>query len=93
MLVVGATESWGAGEILNALITMPREKIFFEKSPFTAYFNRIGLYMFGPVILLILAGLGIWLWIRRRNAEKEKGVKGLLHRIAKFLTKRWFRRE
>jgi hypothetical protein len=93
VLVVGDQEKFPPREIWNALLTMPHVKAFFGKSPYTAFFNRIGLFLFGPLILLVVAGLGVWLWIRKRNAEAEKGVKGLLRRIAKFLTKRRFHRE
>jgi len=88
VLVVGTQEKFPPREIWNALVTMPHVKSFFEKSPFTAFFNRIGLMLFGPMIGLVVIGLGVWIWIKRRMANKEKGLRGLLHRITKFLTKR-----
>ncbi len=44
VLAVGEIESFPPKEMIKAFLAMPRLKTFFNKSPFTAYFNRIGLY-------------------------------------------------
>ena len=57
-LVIGQKESFSPSEIWNTLKTLPTlKKDFFEKSPWTAYFNYIGAMML--VALLILAAV-VW---------------------------------
>ncbi len=52
VLAVGNIESFPPKEMINAFIKMPRLKIFFNKSPFTAYFNRIGLYTLPALVIV-----------------------------------------
>lgn len=55
VLVVGEKEEFPLSEMINAVITIPKLKQdFFEKSIFTAFFNRIGTY-FTISILIVLA--------------------------------------
>jgi len=55
VLVIGKKEEFPIGEIINTLIVLPQlKKDFFEKSAFTAYFNLVGLFIFGPIILIIV---------------------------------------
>ncbi|MEO0115055.1 MAG: hypothetical protein ABIK93_06220 [candidate division WOR-3 bacterium] len=44
VLAVGDIESFPPRAMIQAFFAMPRLKKFFNKSPFTTYFNRIGLY-------------------------------------------------
>lgn len=54
VLVVGEKESFTLKEIWNTIITLPTlKKDFFLKSSFFAFTNKIGLFIFGPIILLI----------------------------------------
>ena len=52
-LAVGKTESFPVGETVKTIFLMPRLKIFFETSPFTAFFNIIGLFLFGAIAIII----------------------------------------
>ncbi len=53
VLAIGDKEEFPPKEILNTIISLPRLKMYMGKSPFTAYFNRIGVFLL-PVIILIL---------------------------------------
>jgi hypothetical protein len=52
VLAVGDIESFPPKEMIKAFVAMPRLKIFFNKSPFTAYFNRIGLYTLPALVII-----------------------------------------
>jgi hypothetical protein len=56
-LAVGKIESFSVDETVKTILVMPRLKIFFEKSPFTAFFNIIGLFLFGAIAILITLAL------------------------------------
>lgn len=54
VLVVGEKEEFPFNEMINAIITMPKLKQdFFEKSPLTAYFNLIGVFMLISIIIIL----------------------------------------
>jgi hypothetical protein len=69
VLVFGKQEKFPLNEMLNAFLVMPGLKIYFEKSPLSAYFNMVGVYSL--VFLLCLAVLiiiiVIILKVRRKN--------------------------
>ena len=72
VLVVGTKEKWPPGEIWNTLLTMPHVKTFFGESPFTSFSNRIGLFIFGPILgLAAFVPLAILL-IKRQRGKKRK---------------------
>jgi hypothetical protein len=52
VLAVGDIESFPPKEMIKAFVAMPRLKIFFNESPFTAYFNKIGLFTL-PVLVIV----------------------------------------
>jgi len=53
-LAVGEDEKFPPSEILNTILLLPQiKKDFFNKSPWTAYFNRVGLFVLGPVFVLL----------------------------------------
>jgi len=55
-LAIGEQEKFGPVEIVKALILMPRlKKEYFDSSPWTAYFNRSGLYL--GLTILVFVGL------------------------------------
>lgn len=55
VLVVGQEEKFPVTEIINTIMVLPKiKKDFFEKPIYTAFFNRIGLFTFGPLIILVL---------------------------------------
>ena len=55
VLVVGKKEEFPLNEWVNTIVTLPKLKKFFDKSPFTAFFNLIGLSLL--IILLVIAGI------------------------------------
>lgn len=57
VLVVGKKEAFPFSEALNAVVSMPKLKSYFEKSIFTSFFNLIGLFLL--VFLVVLAGVVI----------------------------------
>jgi len=58
--------------MLNALVLMPALKVFFEKSPFTAYFNLVGAFTFVPIIILIALIVIIFVWKQKSGKQKKK---------------------
>jgi hypothetical protein len=73
-LAVGEIESFPLSEIWNTIVRMPWIKAhIFDKSPLTDFLNRIGLYIFGPIVGLVVVGLGVWFgirWVKRRKVKK-----------------------
>ncbi|NIO19886.1 MAG: hypothetical protein GTN76_03890, partial [Candidatus Aenigmarchaeota archaeon] len=71
VLVVGQIESFPLDELINTIFTMPSLKQdFFEKPAYTAYFNLIGLFIFGPVILVLVILVMIFLFFRKKMKRK-----------------------
>ncbi|MBW3014050.1 hypothetical protein KY335_02305 [Candidatus Woesearchaeota archaeon] len=54
VLVVGKEEAFPVKEMLRTLVVMPKLKMYFDRSPFTAFFNRIGIFLLIPLIILIV---------------------------------------
>lgn len=52
VLVVGKNDPFSLQEAIKTLLLMPKIKTFFQKSPITAYFNKIGFILL--IILLII---------------------------------------
>jgi len=68
VLVVGQKEGFGPGEVWNTLKTLPTlKKDFFNKSPWTAYFNYIGLMLLVAVLVLVIIICLIYWLLKRRN--------------------------
>lgn len=71
VLVVGEKEEFPFEEIINTVKTLPKLKgDFFKKSPFTAFFNIIGLFIFGPIILVLVI-ISIVLSIKRKKLKNK----------------------
>ncbi len=75
VLAVGRIESFPIGETIKTYYNLPGLKIYFEKSPLTAYFNYLGIGLL--VFLIVLAGVVIGIYflikkIRRKNGKKKK---------------------
>jgi len=68
VLVVGQKEEFPFNEIVNMVVTLPELKKFFGKSPFTAFFNLIGLYIF-VILAFILLILGLFVWYIWRHGK------------------------
>jgi hypothetical protein len=73
-LAVGKIESFPINEDVKTIFALPRLKIFFEKSPFTAYFNILGLFLFGFIAVIITLALIIRL-ISRSHVFDSKVLK------------------
>jgi len=73
VLVVGQKEEFPFDEIVNTIFTMPALKQdFFEKPAYTAYFNLIGVFVFGPVILVLVIAVLVLLFFRKKMKRREK---------------------
>ncbi len=62
VVAIGEKESFTLPEIIRTLVVLPGVKMYFNKSPFTAYFNRIGLFMLPVVavfVSIILIGVAV----------------------------------
>lgn len=66
-LAVGKTESFPFVEIVKTYLVLPRLKTFFERSPFTAYFNRCGLFLLVLLIPLCLIVFFLIRFVRKRR--------------------------
>lgn len=55
VLVVGKKETFPFKEALNAIVSMPKLKIYFQKSVFLSFFNIIGLFLL--VLLILVTGI------------------------------------
>jgi hypothetical protein len=69
VIVFGKEEKFPLKEMINAFAVMPRLKIYFEKSPFTAYFNRIGIYSLVALFILIVIIVVLVVIFKRRTKE------------------------
>jgi len=71
VLVVGQKEEFPPSEIIRTITILPRLKIFMEKSPYTAYFNKSGMYMLLTIIIIAIIVLLIVLLPRRLRKIKR----------------------
>lgn len=65
ILVVGQEEKFPINEMLHAILVMPELKHYFGKPIFLSYFNRIGLYTLGFLVLLAIIILGAFWAVRK----------------------------
>jgi len=68
VLVVGKNDPFSLQEAINTFLLMPKIKTFFEKSPFTAYFNKIGIILFF-IFMVIIAVILLIVYIRQYQAS------------------------
>jgi hypothetical protein len=59
-LSVGRQETFTLAETIQMIRRLPELKRFFEKSPWTAYFNLVGLFMLLSALLLAAALYGLY---------------------------------
>jgi len=73
-LAIGKIESFPLKDQLKTLAALPKLKIFFEKSPFTAFFNKIGEYLLILIIVIVALILLVYFIIKkiRNNKSKKK---------------------
>jgi len=70
VLVAGEKEEFPPAEIWNTLIALPKlKKDFFEKSAFSAFNNRIGLFLLPVLIILIVIVIIIILIIKKKRKK------------------------
>ena len=75
VLAVGDIESFPFGELVKTYAILPRLKSeFFGKSPFSAYSNRMGMFL-GVMILLTLIAFGIIFFVIRFIRKRLKSPK------------------
>ena len=70
-LAVGKIESFPPIEIIKTIFTLPKLKVFFNKSPFTAYFNYTGIFLLILLILLTALILVFRYLIKRFKKKKS----------------------
>jgi len=65
-LAIGEQESFSLNEIWNTLKILPAlKRDFFNKSSWTMFFNYIGLYLLGALLVLAAAVFLVWRMIKR----------------------------
>lgn len=73
VLVVGQKEYFPPKEIWGTIVNLPALKIYFETSPFSAYFNYVGMFMVGLVIsILIVFFLARFVYRRVKRLMKNE---------------------
>lgn len=73
VFVVGQKEEFPPNETLNTIIVLPQiKKDYFGKSPFTAFSNKIGLFIFGPIIIVLVLIFCIVIFIKKRMEKLTK---------------------
>lgn len=71
VLVVGKLEKFPLNEVLKTMVTLPKLKAqFFGKPAYTGYTNMIGIFFFGPIILIFAVILISYLIIRRIKSAR-----------------------
>jgi len=65
VVVVGKKEEWPLSEIIQTIYILPRLKIYFEKSPLSAYCNLSGVFLGGMVAASAAAVYLLSLLIKR----------------------------
>jgi len=63
-LAIGKIEAFPPKEALNAILSLPKLKSFFQKSPLTAYFNFIGIFVGVMIVILVGVIIGIIFIVR-----------------------------
>jgi hypothetical protein len=72
VFVVGKKESFPLNEQINTFFSLPKMKEYFGKSPLTAYFNLVGLFMLGYAVALIVIILVVIFIIKRLVKHKKR---------------------
>jgi len=67
VLVFGTIEAFSFKEMIKAALAMPRLKMYFGKSVFTAYFNKIGMFLAIPIGIIIAIIIVIILLLKRKE--------------------------
>jgi len=74
VLVVGEREEFPLNEIIKTLFVLPTLKVqFFGKSPWTAYFNLIGLFLL--ISVLVIVGIVVVVVVLVKRDRKKRKIK------------------
>jgi hypothetical protein len=74
VLVVGEREEFPLNEIMKTLFVLPKLKAqFFGKSPWTAYFNLIGLFLL--ISVLVVVGIVVLVVVLVKRGRKTRKIK------------------
>lgn len=74
VLVIGYKEKWTVDEFINTILTLPELKSeFFEKSPLTAYFNLIGVFLF--IIIAVSISILIYVSLKLNKYLTKRRIK------------------
>ncbi len=72
VLAIGEKEEFSLSEAIYTIKILPvLKKDYFGKSPLTAYFNLVGLYLLILLILILAAGIFVWYFARMRQKDKK----------------------
>lgn len=73
VFVVGEKEEFPAGEIINTIKVLPKLKSdFFGKSAWSAFFNRIGLFLIIPLAIIVVVLVLIIFVVRKLSKIKKE---------------------
>jgi hypothetical protein len=73
VFVVGEKEEFPAGEIINTIKVLPKLKSdFFGKSAWSAFFNRIGLFLIIPLAIIVAVLVLIIIVIKKLSKVKKE---------------------
>ena len=80
ILVIGEKEEFPFNEIIKTIVVLPQLRLFFSKSPLTAYFNLIGLFMITFLFFILSISILIFFLVKKmRNRLKDgKLLKDIL---------------
>lgn len=67
VFIVGKQEKFTFEEVFNTLILLPKMKMYFGKSPLTAYNNYVGIFMLMIAVSITLISL-ITIWLIKKYA-------------------------
>jgi hypothetical protein len=70
VLVVGRIESFPLDETIKTYLALPSLKIYFEKSPLTAYFNLISIPLW-IILFIVIIIIGVVFYIKRKKRRKK----------------------
>lgn len=74
-LAIGQIEAFPPKEALHAIISLPKLKSFFQKSPLTAYFNFIGIFVLITIVFLAIIVILILVIVRSIKRRKKNKIK------------------
>jgi hypothetical protein len=74
-LAIGQIEAFPPKEAIHAIVSLPKLKSFFHKSPLTAYFNFIGIFVLITIVFLAIIVILILVIVRSIKRRKKNKIK------------------